>query len=86
MLECPHLDSILEVLRWIPIVENGYTMPDNKTPVGIDDVYCYSTCFKPIFSTRSYFGSIQIFKVTIEAFATQVHVSNARVSASRLCL
>ena len=48
MLKCPHLDSIVEMLKWIPIVKNGYTMPDNKNPVGIDDVYYYSTCFKHI--------------------------------------
>ena len=48
MLECPHLDSVLEMLKRISIVKNGYTMPDNKNPVGIDDVCYYSTCFKHI--------------------------------------
>ena len=66
MLECPHLDSIFEMLKWIPIATNGYTMPDNKNP----------------FSAKSYFMSIQMYKVTIETFATPVHVSNAKVSAS----
>ena len=30
MLECPHLDFVFEMLKWISIVENNYTMPDNK--------------------------------------------------------
>ena len=38
------------------------------------------------YATKLYFGNIQAFKVTIEVSATQVHVSNAGVSASRLCL
>ena len=48
MLECPHLDFVFEMLKWISIVENNYTMPYNKNPVGIDDVYYYSTRFKHI--------------------------------------
>ena len=48
MLECPHVDSVFEMLKGISIVDNGYTMPDNKNPVGIDDVYYYSPCFKHI--------------------------------------
>ena len=30
MLECPHLDFVFDMLKWISIVENNYTMPDNK--------------------------------------------------------
>ena len=48
MLECPHLDFVFEMLKWISIVENNHTMPDNKHPVGIDDAYYYSICFKHI--------------------------------------
>ena len=46
MLECPHLDSVFEVLKRISIEKNDYTMPNNKHPVGIDDVCYYSTHFK----------------------------------------
>ena len=48
MLECPHLDSIFEVLKRISIVWDEYIMPDKLYPVGIDDICSFSTCFKHI--------------------------------------
>ena len=48
MLECPHPDSIFEVLRRISFVKDEYIMPDKLYPVGIDDMCSFSTCFKHI--------------------------------------